>query len=161
MRTIDERTGLEELDEKECLLLLGRHTIGRLAVLRDRRPVLFPVSYRRDGSTIVFRTDEGPKLDAIERDDAVAFEVDDLDDRTRSGWSVVVTGRAVEVTDPPEVEALRKLRLEPWAPGPKAHYVRITPDSIEGRRILRLPDVLYRRSSVRAEGGGGDGPGTS
>jgi nitroimidazol reductase NimA-like FMN-containing flavoprotein (pyridoxamine 5'-phosphate oxidase superfamily) len=145
MRTIDDRTGLEELDEKECLLLLGRHTTGRLAVVHEGRPVMFPVSFRRDGSTIVFRSDEGTKLEAIDRDDAVAFEVDDLDDRARSGWSVVVTGRAAEVTDPLELESVRRLRLEPWAPGAKARYVRITPDSIEGRRIVRITDVMYGR----------------
>lgn len=145
MRTIDQRTGLEELGENECLLLLGRRTTGRLAVLRAGRPVLFPVSYRRDGSSIVFRSDDGTKVDAIGDDDAAAFEVDELDDRSRSGWSVVVTGRAVEVTDPAELEAVQRLRIEPWAPGPKPRYVRIVPDAISGRRIVRIPDVMYRR----------------
>lgn len=139
MGQIDERTGLEELDENECLLLLGRHTVGRLAVLDRGRPVLFPVSYRRDGDTIVFRSDDGTKLAAIGHDDAVAFEIDHLDPRSRSGWSVAVTGRAREVTDPAELENLRRLHLEPWAPGAKGRYVRIVPDSIGGRRILRPP----------------------
>jgi nitroimidazol reductase NimA-like FMN-containing flavoprotein (pyridoxamine 5'-phosphate oxidase superfamily) len=145
MRMIDERTGLEELSENECLLLLGRHTIGRLAVTSGGRPALFPVSFRRDGSSIVFRSDQGTKLDAIADDDLVAFEVDELDDRSRSGWSVVVTGTAVEVTDPEELEALKRRRIEPWAPGAKARYVRIVPDAITGRRIVRSTDAVYRR----------------
>ena len=139
MRKIDERTGLEELAETECLLLLGRHSVGRLAVLDGGRPAMFPVSYRRDGATIVFRSDDGTKLDAIAEDDAVAFEIDELDPRARSGWSVTVMGRAVEVTDDAESEAIRRLHLEPWAPGPKARYIRIIPDSIGGRRIVRMP----------------------
>ena len=138
MGRIDERTGLEELAETECLLLLGRHTVGRLAVLDGGRPAVFPVSYRRDGGTIVFRSDDGAKLDAIGDDAAVAFEIDELDPRSRSGWSVAVTGRATEVTDPGELEEVRRLRLEPWAPGAKSRYVRIVPDSIGGRRIVRV-----------------------
>lgn len=138
MRKIDERTGLEELAETECLLLLGRHNVGRLAVLDGGRPAVFPVSYRRDGGTIVFRSDDGTKLDAIAADDAVAFEIDELDPRTRSGWSVTVTGRAVEVTDEVETKNMRRLHLEPWAPGAKERYIRIVPDTIGGRRIVRL-----------------------
>jgi uncharacterized protein len=145
MRTIDGRTGLEELGELECLLLLGRHTVGRLAVTHEGRPGVFPVSFRRDGATIVFRSDEGTKLDAIGDGAVVAFEVDKLDDRTRSGWSVVVTGPAVEVTDREELEAVRRMRLEPWAPGAKARYVRIVPETISGRRIVRETDAVYRR----------------
>ena len=139
MTMIDERTGLEELAETECLLLLGRYTVGRLAVLDGGRPAVFPVSYRRDGGTIVFRSDDGAKLDAIGDDDAVAFEIDELDPRSRSGWSVAVTGRATEVTEAGELEEVQKLRLEPWAPGAKSRYIRIVPDSIGGRRILRRP----------------------
>jgi nitroimidazol reductase NimA-like FMN-containing flavoprotein (pyridoxamine 5'-phosphate oxidase superfamily) len=137
MVQIDERTGLEELQETECLLLLGRHTVGRLAVVQDGRPAVFPVSYRRDGGTIVFRSDEGAKLDAITGNGDVAFEIDDLDPRSRSGWSVAVTGRAAEITDPLELAAVERLHIEPWAPGAKARYLRIVPESIGGRRILR------------------------
>ena len=145
MRSIDERTGLEELEQNECLLLIGRHTVGRLAVNHGGRPGVFPVSFRRDGATIVFRSDEGTKLDAIGDGAVVAFEVDELDERSRTGWSVVVTGPAVEVTDPTELAAVKRLRLEPWAPGAKARYVRIVPDAITGRRIVRATDAVYRR----------------
>jgi len=139
MGHIDERTGLEELGETECLLLLGRYTVGRLAVVQDGRPAVFPVSYRRDGGTIVFRSDDGAKLAAIGDCDAVAFEIDDLDPRTRSAWSVALMGRAQEVTDAEEVASLGRLHLEPWAPGAKGRFIRIVPDSISGRRIVRQP----------------------
>jgi uncharacterized protein len=145
MAHIDERTGLEELDATECLLLLGRHTVGRLAVVQDGRPAVFPVSYRRDGGTIVFRSDDGTKLAAIARSGEVAFEIDQLDPRSRSGWSVAVTGRATEITDPLELAAVERLRIEPWAPGAKARYVRIAPDTIGGRRIVRSPAAAMNR----------------
>jgi nitroimidazol reductase NimA-like FMN-containing flavoprotein (pyridoxamine 5'-phosphate oxidase superfamily) len=150
MAHIDDRTGLEELDDTECLLLLGRHTVGRLAVVQDGRPAVFPVSYRRDGGTIVFRSDEGTKLDAIARNGDVAFEIDHLEPRTRSGWSVAVTGRAAEITDPLELAAVERLHIEPWAPGAKPRYVRIVPETIGGRRIVRV-----LAAGPGPEGGGG------
>jgi nitroimidazol reductase NimA-like FMN-containing flavoprotein (pyridoxamine 5'-phosphate oxidase superfamily) len=145
MRTIEERTGLEVLDDMECQLLLGRSTLGRLAAVVDGRPSIFPVNFRRHGGSVVFRSDEGTKLDAAAREQPVAFEIDEVDTRERSGWSIVIRGRGTEVVDPDELEAVRKLPLHPWAPGVKSHYVRVVPDEITGRRLVRNPDTLYRR----------------
>jgi nitroimidazol reductase NimA-like FMN-containing flavoprotein (pyridoxamine 5'-phosphate oxidase superfamily) len=145
MHTIEERTGLEVLDDNECQLLLGRATVGRLAAVVDGRPSIFPVNFRRHGGAVVFRSDEGTKLDAAAREQPVAFEVDEVDSRERSGWSIVIRGTGTEVVDPDELEAVRKLPLHPWAQGVKSHYVRIVPDEISGRRIVRNADTLYRR----------------
>ena len=145
MRTIDDRTGLELLDETECLLLLGRTNLGRLAAVVDGRPVVFPVNFRRDGKSVVFRTDEGTKLDAAVQNAPVAFEVDEVDPQYRSGWSVVVSGRAAGIVDSEELEEAQHLSLHPWAVGVKSRYVRITPEQITGRRIVRLADAVYRR----------------
>ena len=145
MRTIDDRTGLEILSENECLLLLTRTTIGRLAMVHDGRPEVFPVNFRRDGRSIVFRTDEGTKLDLVAAGHPVAFEVDEFEIPARAGWSVVVTGRASDVTDTEGEDALRQLRVQPWSTGPKSRYVRLVPEHIEGRRLVRLPDAHYGR----------------
>ena len=85
---------------------------------------------------VVFRTDEGTKLDAAARGSRVAFEIDGTDEAARTGWSVLIRGEATEVTDPAELARLRKLRVSPWAPGAKTHYVRILPAKLTGRRIL-------------------------
>jgi uncharacterized protein len=69
----------------------------------------------------------------------VAFEVDRADAATRTGWSVLIRGEAIEVTDPCELARLRELPLRPWAPGAKGHYVRILPATLSGRRIV-APD---------------------
>ena len=44
-------------------------------------------------TSIVFRTDLYGVLADGTDGEVVAFEVDELDDRMRSGWSVLVTGR--------------------------------------------------------------------
>jgi nitroimidazol reductase NimA-like FMN-containing flavoprotein (pyridoxamine 5'-phosphate oxidase superfamily) len=96
---------------------------------------VFPVNFVLDRQMVVFRTDAGTKLDAACRGSRVAFEIDGTDAAARSGWSVLVRGEAIEVTDPAELARLRKRRLDPWAPGDKAHFVRILPAALTGRRI--------------------------
>jgi nitroimidazol reductase NimA-like FMN-containing flavoprotein (pyridoxamine 5'-phosphate oxidase superfamily) len=124
-----------ELSKSECFQLLARERLGRVAVVDDRGPVVFPVNFVLDRHMVVFRTDEGTKLDTACRGSRVAFEVDGTDAADRTGWSVVIRGEAVEVTDPAELARLRKLPLDPWAPGAKTHYVRILPAVLTGRRI--------------------------
>ncbi len=129
------RAGWQELTKGECFELLAREHVGRLAIVDDRGPIVFPVNFVLDRHMVVFRTDEGTKLDAAISGSRVAFEVDGTDAATRTGWSVVIRAEAIEVTDPAELARLRALPLSPWAPGTKAHYVRILPIALTGRRI--------------------------
>jgi hypothetical protein len=73
--------------------------------------------------------------------EAVAFEVDAIEEATRTGWSVVVRGTLADISDPAQLERLRALPLYPWAPGEKSRYVRVRPFSVTGRRIT-IPDDL-------------------
>jgi hypothetical protein len=93
---------------------------------------------------VVFRTDKGTKLDAACRGSRVAFEVDGTDAAAHTGWSVLIRGEVIEVTDPEELARLRKLRLDPWAPGAKGHYVRILPAVLTGRRIWAAGGPSHR-----------------
>jgi nitroimidazol reductase NimA-like FMN-containing flavoprotein (pyridoxamine 5'-phosphate oxidase superfamily) len=127
--------GWQELSKSECFGLLARERVGRVAFVDDLGPIVLPVNFVLDRHMVVFRTDGGSKLDTAVRGGRVAFEVDGTDETARTGWSVLVRGEAVEVTDPAELVRLRQLRLHPWAPGVKTHYVRILPAVLTGRRI--------------------------
>jgi uncharacterized protein len=129
------RARWQDLSKSECFKLLAREHLGRVAVVDDLGPVVFPVNFVLDHHMVVFRTDEGTKLDAACRGSRVAFEIDGTDTAARTGWSVLVRGEAIEVTGPAELARLRKLPLDPWAPGAKTHYVRILPAVLTGRRI--------------------------
>ena len=133
-------TRMEELAEDECRRLLAERHLGRLAIPDFGGPAIFPVNYVVDRDLVVFRTDPGSKLDAAAERELVAFEVDAAE-ATRTGWSVVVRGSLGEVTDPGDLERLRAMPLYPWAPGEKARYVCVRPNSVTGRRI-RIPDDL-------------------
>ena len=60
--SVDARTQLEVLGRTECISLLGRSSLGRLAVVCEGLPLVFPVNFTLDGEAIVFRTDAGTKL---------------------------------------------------------------------------------------------------
>ena len=132
-----------ELTKDDCFALLATQHLGRVVFVDDRGPVALPVNFIFDQHTVLFRTDEGTKLDAACRGARVAFEVDGANEATRTGWSVLVRGEAVEVTDPAELARLRNLPLYPWAPGSKGRYIRILPTSLTGRRIAMPDDALW------------------
>jgi uncharacterized protein len=142
--------GWQELSKSECFRLLAREHVGRVAFMDDLGPIAMPVNFVLDRHMVVFRTDGGTKLDTAVRGSRVAFEIDGTDDAARTGWSVVVRGEAVEVTNPAELARLRQLPLHPWAPGAKAHYVRILPAMLTGRRISAPGDLSGGRPSPRA-----------
>ena len=142
MRQIDsdERTTMGALDVEECLVLLRWENIGRLAIgVRGEAPLIVPVNFAVQDRTVVFRSDDGTKLDRL-REQPVSFEADRFDQYRRIGWSVLVRGIAHEI-DSVEVS---DLEIDPWAPGSKAHWVRIVPTAISGRR-LELRDLLGDR----------------
>ena len=127
---------MKRLDRDECIKLMERHPacVGRVA-LAGPRPVIFPVNYAIDRGNVVFRTDPGSKFDAAIQKSYVAFEVDWVEPTWQIGWSVVVRGQARLVTDPQELERVRRLPLLPWAEGDKENFVSIESALISGRRL--------------------------
>jgi len=137
---------LTELDQNECLRLLEHHHFGRLAFPDHvgALPMILPVNYMfKEG--VVVRTSEGSKLRAAGDNAGAAFEIDGVDDRERTGWSVVVRGRVEEVTDAAELAELSATPLITWAPGDKSYYIRVRPSRITGRRIsiAHLPSTWW------------------
>ena len=137
MAVIEGRTWLEILQPAQCWRLLAGEELGRVAVLVDGVPEIYPVNHIVDAETIVFRTDRGSKLLSMVRSPSVCFEVDGTDPLERRGWSVMVRGRAVEVAGGDAIARLTALGLRYWAPGEKQHWIRIEPERVSGRRINR------------------------
>lgn len=137
---IDE--GLELLDETQCRELLSAGTIGRVAITIGALPAIFPVNYAYLDGDILFRTAPGSKLAAATQHAVVAFEVDDYDTAERTGWSVLVVGRAEVVHDLDVTFKALELDLEPWAWGTRTSIVRISPEVLSGRRIIREDDQV-------------------
>jgi nitroimidazol reductase NimA-like FMN-containing flavoprotein (pyridoxamine 5'-phosphate oxidase superfamily) len=140
MAELDRPPWIEYLSPAECWKLLSLHPVGRVGVIVDSAPEIYPVNHVVDRQSVVFRTDAGNKLRGLERSPAVCFEADgiNLDDCT--GWSVLVKGRAVDVTSPDELTRVGTLPLHSWASDARPYWVRIIPREITGRRIHRDHD---------------------
>ena len=123
------------MDRESCLEQLAAGSLGRIAALSGGRPICLPVNYLVDDDRIVFRTASGTTFDAAVRGAPVAFEIDDSDPETHSGWSVMVSGVAEEILHPDEIARLEQLPLEPWVPGEMQHWVAIRIESVSGRRV--------------------------
>jgi nitroimidazol reductase NimA-like FMN-containing flavoprotein (pyridoxamine 5'-phosphate oxidase superfamily) len=116
----------------------------------EDHPLIFPVNFAMDGTTIVIRTRAGTKLSAAQHAN-VTFEVDEIDRRTRSGWSVLVRGLAEEVGAEHRADLVARTHatgVQPWAPGDAGHWVRLIPHQVTGRRIVpgELPPAVDPRA---------------
>ena len=129
------RNGLVEMTSEECWKLLESTSVGRVAVTNGSTPDIFPVNFRIKDGEIVIHTEAGTKLAAATLMTSVAFEIDDIDPVTRTGWSVVVKGRGREPYKLEELLELGELGMQPWISAPKTRWLAITPDAVTGRRI--------------------------
>ena len=91
---------------------------------------MIPVNFAVTGAEVLVRTTAYSEM-ARECDDSpVAFEVDEVDASARSGWSVLMRGRAhLESVPPGEAEP------DVWPPGPRSLQLRIEVAEVTGRRL--------------------------
>jgi nitroimidazol reductase NimA-like FMN-containing flavoprotein (pyridoxamine 5'-phosphate oxidase superfamily) len=125
-----------ELSRDECRTLLRRHQVGRVVFVGTRGPVALPVNYVVDHDDIVFRTEAWSSLFATQFTGKVSFEVDEIDERNRLAWSVLATGSVRKVEDAADLRHVMRLHPEPWARGPRDHYLRLTVQMVTGRRLV-------------------------
>jgi uncharacterized protein len=125
------------ISEPECIQLLTRSTMGRLGVIVDGRPEIFPVNHVYDDASgcIVFPTNEGTKYRASLDWPWVAYEIDGLEPDDQGGWSVAIVGRAEEITDASQIARAAEQRHVLWAGGEHQHWLRIVPSKTTGQRI--------------------------
>jgi nitroimidazol reductase NimA-like FMN-containing flavoprotein (pyridoxamine 5'-phosphate oxidase superfamily) len=136
MSTSEAGPKTEILRVHDCWKYLRSASVGRLAVVKDAVPEIFPVNYLPEDGTVIFRTAPGTKLDAVLQGGTVALEADGLNDYGTIAWSVVLKGQ-------PEAAAvagddLRRADrdLTPWEEGVKDQLIRITPTELTGRRFV-------------------------
>jgi uncharacterized protein len=134
---------LKALDRQECLRLLAGHAVGRVST-ESGSPAAIPVNYIVDGQEVVFRLRRGSGVAAAARNAIMAFEVDEVDSRTHTGWSVLGIGESYEVDDNARLAALATRVPDTWAPRRGAHTIAIPLTVLSGRR-LSLADWVSDR----------------
>ena len=139
-----DRNGLEVLNRTDALRLLATQAVGRIGITSEALPVVLPVNFALLDGEIYVRTGPGTKLDAATQNAVVAFEVDEVDPFSHSGWSVMVTGIARE-RRPDGVREIRPDTIPRWVPQGVGRLVYISLDLVDGRRLssdVRAPGVL-------------------
>jgi uncharacterized protein len=125
----------EFLNRAECLRLVGACKVGRVGLTMQGVPHIVPVNHVIIDGDLYFHMGSGSKLDAGGGHHAASFEVDQLDDDTETGWSVLLSGELEVETDERRLAELDGLGLEPWARGPKGTVMRLRTVTASGRRI--------------------------
>lgn len=129
----DESTTI--LSTSDCWAYLRSSSIGRLAVIVDDAPEIFPVNFGVEHSAIIVRTGDGTKVDAIRDRPRVSFEIDGVESEAGTAWSIVLKGSAKEIRDAEELRETVSLDLSPLQSGKKNHFVRILAEEVTGRRF--------------------------
>ncbi|WP_271223118.1 pyridoxamine 5'-phosphate oxidase family protein [Streptosporangium carneum] len=123
------------LSRCECRELLSTAGIGRIVFTDRALPAVQPVAFCLDGEDIVIRTMSGSKLATAASGGVVAFEADEFDAGTRTGWSVTVVGHARAVYAPEEIARMERLPLIPWTRGGRDYFITIRTEQITGLRV--------------------------
>jgi uncharacterized protein len=147
------------LSEDECWGLLRQGALGRVALVINGRPRIFPVNYAAGEGSIVFRTEPGAKLEHGPGSPA-CFEIDGYDRNGTVGWSVMVAGVLEDITDSDDERSLRlrRLAVDPVAPGARLHWLALQAEEVSGRSFQGGWSMPVGSASVRAapEGLGDD-----
>ena len=125
---------LHALGPSRCRALLDSVPLGRLAFVRNGRPVIRPVNFTIADDAIWLRAGRNSWADRLDGH-PVTFEADGYDPAEHTGWSVIVTGAATLATDIETVAARLGNGLRSWAPPPRDRVLRIGLDRVEGRLI--------------------------
>ncbi|GAA4872351.1 pyridoxamine 5'-phosphate oxidase family protein [Kitasatospora terrestris] len=133
---MDPDKRVETLSDAECRRLLGTVPVGRVVYTEHALPAVLPVSFRAvpDGRLVLALRPGSSTARALDGTVA-ALQADELDPAGRSGWSVLVHGRAELVRDPAEHAALLREGPRPWIGEDRPTFVVLTPELISGRRL--------------------------
>jgi nitroimidazol reductase NimA-like FMN-containing flavoprotein (pyridoxamine 5'-phosphate oxidase superfamily) len=137
-RSTDEHStnAFTPISLSRCQELLRSQNIGRVAWQAADGLQILPVTYAVHDGTIIFRTSPYGVLSELIRPTDVALEIDELDQESRRGWSVVVQGRAQGVAEPAQLVRIWTVGgLVPWASGVRNVFIQIIPQRITGRDV--------------------------
>jgi nitroimidazol reductase NimA-like FMN-containing flavoprotein (pyridoxamine 5'-phosphate oxidase superfamily) len=126
----------QKLDQVEAMRLLATVAYGRVVFTLNALPAIRPVNHLVDDGIIIVRTRLTTAISAAvrsARELIVAYEADSFDNESKTGWSVVVTGRAHAVTDADQISRYEQL-LHPWV-NRADNVLAIEPDIVTGFRI--------------------------
>jgi nitroimidazol reductase NimA-like FMN-containing flavoprotein (pyridoxamine 5'-phosphate oxidase superfamily) len=156
---------IQKMTEAECLRVLTRTTMGRLACTHENQPYIVPIYFAFEQPYLYAFTTPGQKVEWMRCNPLVCLEVDEVED-SENWTSVVIFGRYEELAEMPEwkdpsLHALELLNQNAgwWKPGyaSAVHrdpvqpvtpvFYRIRIDRMSGRRATPNPGSPSRSST--------------
>lgn len=138
----DELRRLEGLTPRECLLLLGTISLGRVVFTARAMPAVRLVSHLVVGDRLIVRADSGAAITSVVRaGTVVAYQADTIDPAERLGWSTTVLGLAHQVTDRSMAAAFRQA-LNHWGGDADDQVLSIKPEVMTGFRLVPAPPAM-------------------
>jgi nitroimidazol reductase NimA-like FMN-containing flavoprotein (pyridoxamine 5'-phosphate oxidase superfamily) len=135
---------LMEMSEERCHELLASKRWGRLAV-GGTWPSIRPINYSFGDGDLVFRTSATSVVCATTAT-PIEFEIDDADPDGLWGWSVILQGVAMDITNARDRAsvALRRRPVITWAPGHKDRWIKVVTIRVAGIAFGELPSPSRR-----------------
>lgn len=130
-----EKDDPRSISREQSLALVASVPIGRVVYTDQALPAVIPMNFVLDGDEVVIHTESGSTLAVAIRNAVVAFQVDDFDSDTTTGWSVTITGQAQLVDGEEEATRLARLPLRPWVPTTNGQFIRIPARHVAGHRL--------------------------
>lgn len=129
-----------QLSPQRCADLLRHNRWGRIAIATPGWPTIRPINFAFDDHDIVFRTGHSGYFSDTTLT-AVALEIDDAEPAGEWGWSVIVEGTALDITNTLTLRStpLPSSLQRAWAPGLKDRWIRLTMDRISGVAFGPVP----------------------
>jgi transcriptional regulator with XRE-family HTH domain len=124
------------LSAAECLLLLGSVPVGRVAFVVNGPPLVLPVNFTLQGTDVIIQTAAMSPLAEMARGRRlVSFEVDDIDEPSRLGWSVLCHGPTRLAMEADQRSDDLDALTQPWIGSDRRTVVVLSPTQVTGRRI--------------------------
>ena len=105
---------MESITEAEAREFLEGSSVIHFGVIAEGEPYVSPMSFVVDGDRLLFRTKPGRRFRAIESEPVVSLEASDFHPETGDWISVVIRGRAAEVTDEETMQRTHHLLFEKY-----------------------------------------------
>jgi len=127
-----------EMSQNECIDLLNRASLGRLACSLDNQPYVVPICFVHDPERVYVFSTLGQKIEWMRQNPIVCLQTDEI--RDHSNWtSVVLNGTFVELRESAEIKHARErlAKLADWWPTPLAERREHTSD-------LSIQPIFFR-----------------
>jgi nitroimidazol reductase NimA-like FMN-containing flavoprotein (pyridoxamine 5'-phosphate oxidase superfamily) len=114
---------IQEMSESDCLNVLARAKLGRLACAHECQPYVVPIYFAYGSRCLYGFTTPGKKVEWMRSNPLVCVELDEVDDSDQ--WmSIVIFGKYEELPDTPQdhIHALgRRIDRPMWSGSERLH----------------------------------------